>query len=124
MLITGLSPLVEMHKAGKIRILAVSGEQRSPLVPEVPTLKEAGVNVSSTTSTGLFGPAKMAPALVKRLHDAVEPMLDNAAIREKLAGQGMTPWPATPQELAASLAEERKRFEALVKASGFVKEEA
>ncbi|MFL6694607.1 MAG: Bug family tripartite tricarboxylate transporter substrate binding protein, partial [Ramlibacter sp.] len=124
MLITGLSPLVEMHKAGKIRILAVSGDTRSPLVPEVPTLKEAGVNVSSTTSTGLFGPPRMAPELVKRLHDAVVPMLANAAIREKLAGQAMTPWPATPQELAAALAEERKRFEELVKASGYVREDA
>src|SRR5690606_20245796 len=55
MMITGLSPLVEMHKAGKIRILAVSGDSRSPLVPEVPTLKEAGVDVSSTTCTGVFG---------------------------------------------------------------------
>ena len=51
-MISGLSPLVELHKAGQIRILAVSDDQRSPLVPEVPTLKEAGVNVSSTTSTG------------------------------------------------------------------------
>jgi tripartite-type tricarboxylate transporter receptor subunit TctC len=124
MLITGLSPLVEMHKAGKIRILAVSGDTRSPLVPEVPTLKEAGVNVSSTTSTGLFGPPRMAPELVKRLHDAVVPMLANAAIREKLAAQAMNPWPATPQELAAALAEERKRFEELVKASGYVREDA
>lgn len=123
-MITGLSPLVEMHKAGRIRILAVSGDTRSPLVPEVPTLKEAGVNVSSTTSTGIFGPRGMPQELVRRYHDAIVPMLANAAIREKLAGQGMTPWPATPQQLAASLAEERKRFEVLVKASGYVKEEA
>jgi tripartite-type tricarboxylate transporter receptor subunit TctC len=124
MMITGLSPLVEMHKAGKIKIMAVSGDTRSPLVPEVPTLKEAGVNVSSTTSTGLFGPAKMPPEMVKRLHDAVMPMLSNPAIKEKLAGQGMTVWPATPQQLAAALAEERKRFEVLVKASGYVREDA
>ena len=123
-MITGLSPLVEMHKAGRIRILAVSGDTRSPLVPEVPTLKEAGVNVSSTTSTGIFGPRGMAPELVRRYHDAIDRMLASAAIREKLAGQGMTPWPATPQQLAAALAEERKRFEGLVKASGYVKEEA
>jgi tripartite-type tricarboxylate transporter receptor subunit TctC len=123
-MITGLSPLVEMHKAGKIRILAVSGDVRSPLVPEVPTLREAGVNVSSTTSTGVFGPRGMPADMVRRYHDAIVPMLANAAIREKLAGQGMTPWPATGQQLAASLADERKRFEVLVRSSGYVKEDA
>jgi len=121
-MITGLSPLVEMHKAGRIRIMAVSGEQRSPLVPDVPTLKEAGVNVSSSTSTGVFGPARMPPALVGRIHDALQPMFTNAATQEKLAQQGMSPWKATPQELAAALRQERKQFEVLVKASGYTPE--
>ena len=121
-MITGLSPLVTMHKAGKIRILAVSGDKRSPLVPEVPTLKEAGVNVSSSTSTGVFGPARMPAEMVTQLHAALQPMFSNQAILEKLASQGMTPWPVTGQQLGASLAEERKRFEGLVKASGYVPE--
>ena len=124
MMITGLSPLVEMHKAGKIRIMAVSGETRSPLVPEVPTLKEAGVNVSSTTSTALFGPARMSPEVVKRLQEALAPMLSNPVIREKLAGQAMTIWQAGPQQVATALAAERQRFEVLVKASGYVREDA
>jgi tripartite-type tricarboxylate transporter receptor subunit TctC len=124
MLITGLQPLIEMHKAGKIKLLAVSGDVRSPLVPEVPTLKEAGVNVVSSTYTGVFGPAKMPPELIKRLHDAITPMLSNPAMKEKLAQQAMTPWPADGQQLAALLADERKRFETLVKASGYQREDA
>lgn len=124
MMITGLSPMVEMHKAGKIRLMAISGDTRSPLVPEVPTLKEAGVNVSSSTNTAVFGPGGMPPDLVQRLHDAIAPMLDSQAIRTKLAGQGMTPWKATGQQVAGSLAEERRRFEQLVKASGYVREAA
>jgi tripartite-type tricarboxylate transporter receptor subunit TctC len=123
-MITGLSPQVELHKAGKIRILAVSGDTRSPLVPEVPTLKEAGVNVSSTTSTGLFGPARMAPELVAKLAAAVQPIFGNATTLDRLAQQGMTPWPVTGQQLAASMVEERKRFAGLVKASGYVAESA
>ena len=122
MMITGLSPQVELHKAGKIKLLAVSGETRSPLVPDVPTLKEAGLNLSSSTSTGLFGPPRMAPELVQRLYTAVQPIFGNAATQEKLAQQGMVPWQRTGAELAASLFEERKRFEALVKASGMVPE--
>lgn len=124
MLITGLSALVPMHKTGKIRLLAVSGDKRSPLVPEVPTLKEAGVNVSSSTSTGLFGPAGMSPELVQKLHDAVTPMLSQPEIEKKLAGQAMRIWPATPQQLAAAVAAERAHFAELVKASGFVAQDA
>lgn len=117
-MITGLSPQVELHKAGKIRILAVSGETRSPLVPEVPTLKEAGIDLASSTSTGLFGPARLAPDVVARLHAAVQPIFANTTTMEKLAQQGMVPWQRTGAQLAASLVDERKRFEGLVKASG------
>ena len=123
-MITGLASLIGMHRSGKIRVLAVSGEQRSPLAPEVPTLKEAGVNVSSSTSTGLFGPARMAPELVQRLHAALQPMFTSASVRERMAQQGMTLWPVNGVQLAASLAEERKRFEGLVKAVGYVPEAA
>ena len=122
MMITGLNAFVEMHRAGKLRLLAVSGEQRSPQVPEVPTLKEAGINVSGSTTTGVYGPPRMAPDLVRRLQDAIMPMLANAAVRERIAGQSMTLWPATGQQLALSLADERKKFEKLVKASGYVPE--
>ncbi|MEY2801046.1 MAG: hypothetical protein RL513_630 [Pseudomonadota bacterium] len=124
MMITGLQPLIELHKAGKIRLLAVSGDVRSPLVPEVPTLKEAGVNVVSSTYTGLFGPARMAPDLVRRLHDAVMPMLSAPAMRERFTQLTMTPWPATGAQVATMLAEERRRFEGLVKVIGYQKEDA
>jgi len=124
MMITGLQPLIELHKAGKIRLLAVSGDVRSPLVPEVPTLKEAGVNVVSSTYTGLFGPARMAPDVVRRLHDAVMPMLSAPAMRERFTQLTMTPWPATGTQVATMLAEERRRFEGLVKVIGYQKEDA
>lgn len=124
MMITGLQPMIELHKAGKIKLLAVSGDVRSPLVPDVPTLKEAGVNVVSSTYTCLFGPARMAPEVVKRIHDAVMPMLSAPASREKLAQLTMTPWPASGAQVAATMAEERRRFEGLVKAIGYQKEDA
>lgn len=123
-LITGTSPLVQQHKAGKIRLLAVSGEKRSGLVPDVPTLKEAGVDVAIQNSAGLYGPAGMPRELVERIHAAVMPMLARSDTLSKLAGQGMAPSPMTGAQLAASLADERKRFEGLVKASGYVREDA
>jgi tripartite-type tricarboxylate transporter receptor subunit TctC len=121
-MITGTSPLVEMHKSGKIRLLAVSGAQRSPLAPEIPTLKESGIDVVIQNSAGLYAPAKMPQELVDRIREAMMPMLQDADMREKLIGQGMVPSPLTGPQLAASLAAERKRFEGLVKASGYVPE--
>lgn len=123
-MITGVNGFVDMHRAGRLRLVAVSGSQRSPQVPEVPTLKEGGVDLSSATSVGLFGPAQLPPAFVRRVQDALAPLLASAAFKDKLAGQGMAVWSADSHQLAASLDEERKRFDALVRASGYVKEEA
>jgi tripartite-type tricarboxylate transporter receptor subunit TctC len=119
MMITGLQPQIEFHKAGKIKILAVSGDKRSPLVPDVPTLQEAGINIASSTSTGVFGPAGMSPELVKRIHDAIAPMLSNAETVQRLNQQTMTIWKASPTELASEIRDESQHFAGLVKASGF-----
>lgn len=122
MLVTGLSPLIDFHRNGKIRILAVSGAKRSALVPEVPTLKEAGVDFTATTATALFGPAGMSTDLVNRIHDALNPMFSNPAIRENLAKQAMDIAPSTGPEIAEALVKERQRMEGLVRATGYVAE--
>ena len=124
MAITGVNSFVELHKAGKIRILAVSGDARSPGVPEVPTLKEAGFALSGTTSVGIFGPRGLPPETVRRIHAALAPLLVSPAGIEKLAGQTMTPWAATAAEMTAAIALERKYYEGLVRASGYQKEDA
>jgi tripartite-type tricarboxylate transporter receptor subunit TctC len=122
MLITGTSPLVEMHKAGRLRIVSVSGEQRSPLVPDVPTLREAGLDVTIQNSAALYGPAKLPPELTERIRAAVLPMLDRPEVRQKMALQGMVPFPMNGAQLAAWLAGESKRYEMLARASGYVRE--
>lgn len=122
MLITGTQPLAEMHKAGKVRLLAVSGEERSPLAPEVPTLKESSIDVVIQNSAGLYAPAKIPPAMAERLHATLMPMLERPEIRGKLLAQGMTPASMNGTQLAASLAQDRARYARLVKASGYVPE--
>jgi tripartite-type tricarboxylate transporter receptor subunit TctC len=122
--IVGANSFIEMHKAGRVRMLAVSGEQRSPRAPEVPTLVEAGINVTSSTTTGLFGPAHLPPEFVKRVHDAVAPLHAAPGFREKLAAISMADYQANQQQFIAGIAEERKRFEQLVKAVGYQKEDA
>jgi tripartite-type tricarboxylate transporter receptor subunit TctC len=122
MLITGTSPVAAQHKAGKVRMIAVSGEKRSPLAPEVPTFKEQGYDVVIENSAALYGPAKLPREIVERVHAALMPMFSKPEALEKLAGQGMTPQPMNGTQLEAWLAVERKRYETLTKASGYVAE--
>lgn len=122
MMITGTSPIAAQHKAGRIRMIAVSGATRSPLAPDVPTFKEQGFDVVIENSAALYGPAKLPREIVERVRTALMPMLSNPSALEKLAGQGMTPQPMDATQLAAWLANERKRYEMLAKASGYVPE--
>ena len=122
MLITGTGAMTEMHKVGKLRLLATSGLVRTPLVGDVPTFKETGLDVEVVNSVGLFGPARMPRDLVARLAAVIDGMLGNADQRSRLLAMGMTPLPMAAPELAASLVQDRKRYASLVKQSGFVPE--
>lgn len=113
------SETIEHHKAGKVRILAVTGEERNKALPEVPTLKEAGINISADAYFGLYGPAGMAPAVVARIDRAVAEALRDPVIQEKIYGFGLVPNHSGAAELAASQAAHLKRWEAPIKASGF-----
>lgn len=119
-MLTGMSAMLGAHQTGKIRMLAVSGAERSALLPDVPTLRESGINIARSTLTGVFGPAGMSPDLVKRLHDAIAPMLSNATIIERLKQYAMTMAPATGAQLAEALREERAYFGRLARESGYV----
>ena len=120
--VTGQSNLVEMHRQGRIRIVAVSGAQRTAMLPEVPTLMESGVNVSSATTVGIFGPAGMAPELVRKLNAALTGATGTPEARDRLARIAFAPSVSTPEALAAEIVAEHKRFGALVAASGYVPE--
>jgi tripartite-type tricarboxylate transporter receptor subunit TctC len=122
MLITGTGAIAPQHKGGKLRMIAVSGEKRSPLAPEVPTFKEQGYDVVIENSAALYGPARLPREIVERVHAALAPLFSRPDALEKLAGQGMTPQPLNGTQLAAWLAAERKRYELLVKASGYTPE--
>lgn len=120
MLITGYPALIELYRAGRIKVLAVSGETRDPLAPEIPTLTESGFRIRAATTMGLFGPAKMPADLVNRLYAGVQPMFNNAAFREKLAVQSLFFSPMSPAEMVEAMRIERRSLGEMVKASGYV----
>lgn len=120
MLMTSLSDLMELHRGGKLRVVAVTGERRSALLPDVPTLRESGIPVTGSNTVAVYGPAHMPAAVVRELNAALVKAVAAPAVREKLAGYGLVPATSTPEELAATQAEELGRFGPLVKASGYV----
>lgn len=113
-----VSETAEFHRSGKARIIAVTGSQRDPQVPEVPTLREAGIDMEATAWFGVYGPAGMNPAAQNRLSQAFAQALKQPALRERLLGLGYEPVGSTPAELASAQASDLKRWEGPIKATG------
>lgn len=113
------SETLEHHKAGKVRILAVTGEQRSRALPDVPTLKEQGINMAADAFFGLYGPAGMPADVAARIDRAVADALKDPAVQEKIYNFGLVPNHAPSADLAATQVAHLKRWETPIKASGF-----
>ena len=113
-----VSETAELHRTGKVRILAVTGSKRDPQVPEVPTLKESGVDLTATAWFGMYGPAGMPAAVRDRLQQAVSEAMKQPALRDRLVGLGYEPVGSTPAELACTQKTDLDRWAAPIKATG------
>jgi tripartite-type tricarboxylate transporter receptor subunit TctC len=113
------SETLEHHKAGKVRILAVTGDARNRALPDVPTLKELGINSTADAFFGLYGPPGMPADLVARIDRAVADALKLPEIQERIYGYGLVPNHAPGPQLGATQAEHLKKWETPIKASGF-----
>jgi tripartite-type tricarboxylate transporter receptor subunit TctC len=113
-------PTIVTHvRAGKLRMLAVGTRSRSALVPEYPTMQEAGVpGYEQATAFGVLFPAKTPAALVARMNRDVRRVLDNPEVRERLSAQGLEAAGGTPRQYAAHLEEELARYARIAKAAG------
>ena len=105
-------------KAGKVKMLAVSTAKRSPFLPEVPTLKESGIDVEADAWMGLIAPGGTPPAVVAKINKAVVEALNDPAIKAKLATQLMEPVGNSPAEFRAKIDAEIGRWAAVIKAAG------
>ena len=114
-----LSNYIEFHRAGSLRILAVSGAERAPQLPGVPTFAEQGLAVVDTSSWfGVFAPAKTPRTLVDPLSAALARALQDATVRETFSRLGIDPAGTTPDELAATMVRETARWTPVIKAAG------
>ncbi len=111
---------IPLHKAGRIRMLATAGEQRSAGAPDVPTFAEQGYpDIKGTSWFGLFAPAGTPADEIARLAQAVREGAADPQVRKAIEAIGIEVAASTPQEFAKFLDEERARWAPVVKASGF-----
>jgi tripartite-type tricarboxylate transporter receptor subunit TctC len=107
-------------KAGKLKAIAVTSSQRSAALPDVPTIAEAanlpGFDASSWF--GLLAPAGTPPAIVDRIQQETAKALATPVLKERLLSQGAIPSGMTPQQFAAYIAAETRKWAQVVKASG------
>lgn len=111
---------LEQHRAGKVRAIAVSGATRSPLLPDVPTLREQGVAMDATAWFAMYGPGALPREQAQRLSQAVAAAMKDPALARRLAELGLEPIASTPEQLAAVQKADFAKWEKPVKATGYM----
>lgn len=113
-----LGPLLAQIKAKALRPLAITGDKRSVALPDVPTAKESGVSGFVATSwNGLAVPAKTPKEVIARLNKDIVAALNDPAVRKRLEDLNLDPHPGTPEQAAALLNNDIKRWgEVIVRA--------
>jgi tripartite-type tricarboxylate transporter receptor subunit TctC len=112
-------PAISAHvKSGRLRPLATTGPKRAELMPDVPTMKESGVDMDVVVWYGVLAPAATPRDIVAKLADAIAKAAHSPDIRQKLVDQGAEPMGNTPEEFGRQLRQEVATWAAVVKASG------
>ena len=109
-----LAAYVPHIRAGKLRALAIIGERRTPELPDVPTLKETGLNFAASPWFGLQGPKGIPRDIVDKMNAAVKEVLSTDAAKEKLANLGMTVRTSTPEEFEQVVKDEIEKWRPIV----------
>jgi tripartite-type tricarboxylate transporter receptor subunit TctC len=106
-------------KSGKVKTLAISALKRSALVPDVPTMDEAGMKgFESNTYFGVFAPAGTPAAIVQRINTEINKALQTQDFRERLAVHGAEPVGGAPEQFARVIERETVKYAAVIKRAG------
>lgn len=112
-------PAIQAHvKSGRLRPIAATGPKRAELLPDVPTMKESGVDMDVVVWYGVLAPAATPREIVAKLAEAIARSAHAPDIRVRLQEQGAEPWGNTPEDFAKLLRSEVATWAAVVKASG------
>ncbi len=105
-------------REGKVRALAVTGRERSPQAPEIPTMAEFLPGFEITSWGGVMGPAGLPKPVVERLSALTKQALESPDLVAKFRENGATPWWTTPEGLAEFRRQNEAQFAPLIRASG------
>jgi len=110
-------------KAGRLQVLAVTSEKRSPVMPELSTLAESGLRGFDVTSWyALIAPAGTPPAIVSKVQADTASALKQPAVHTRLAGEGAEPVGSSPEETGKFLAAEIRKWGGVVRSAGITPE--
>jgi len=118
--IASIPDFIENHKAGKLRVVAVIGDKRQAILPEVPTFAELGIaGLEELPYYGLFAPAGTPPAVLDRMNQALAKVLAMPEVREHLTAMGLTVAYQPQAAFARRVQGYTQTWEKIIKASGF-----
>lgn len=109
----------EHHRAGKLRVLALSGAQRNAQFPGVATFREQGIDIDANAWFGLFGPAAIPKATVDRLNAALQAALKTPDVIDRLGKLGLTAIPGSADDMTRQLAADKAVWGPVIRNSGF-----
>lgn len=118
MMFNGVSSALPHVKAGRVRALAISSAQRSPLLPDLPTVAESGLRYDTSGWYGLVAPAGTPKAVTGKLQASLHRALNAPEMKARLAAQGIDGIASTPEQLTKHLREEIDKWTAVVKSAG------
>ena len=110
--------VVPLIKSGQLKPLAISTKMRSRSLPDVPTLREQGVDIATGSWFGVFAPKATPAAIVNKLNDAIVKILEAPQVNSRLVAQGAEPVPMTVEEFSRFVRQEYESWIPVVKASG------
>lgn len=115
-----MAPLLPHIRSGKLRALAVMGDKRSPILPDLPTIYEATgySGLTSATWYAVLAPANTPPSVIMKLNVALADVLRMPQVKEKLASQGLDPATSSPEQLTALLRDEVTKWARVVETAG------
>jgi tripartite-type tricarboxylate transporter receptor subunit TctC len=118
--IDALVDQIQMHRGGKIRILATSGAARSPETPDVPTFAEAGLKgVEGSSWFAVFAPARTSAATLRQLNTTINKALEAPELKERFAKLSLEPTGGSAADLVVIMKRDSERWGPVIKASGF-----
>jgi tripartite-type tricarboxylate transporter receptor subunit TctC len=117
--ITTIADAMPQHNAGTVKIVAVSSAARSPFLPDVPTLKESGVDLVADGWYGMWLPAGSSTDFASKLSSAAAAALAKPDVKQKLTDIGLIPVGSSPEGLSKEVADDIARWGPIVKATGY-----